>query len=75
MDRKEEIEQLSGVLRGMGSSEAGARTMAAQLSKRADQLSKERNVTREAALQYLMELVAKGRSGDTGGSFLGEASS
>jgi len=43
--------------------------MAAQLMKRADQLALERKIDRVAALQYLIELVVKGRSGETPGEF------
>ena len=49
----------------LGSSPTQADTMARQLLKRADQLAAERGLTREAALEYLLQLVVKGRNGET----------
>jgi hypothetical protein len=37
--------------------------MAAQLLKRADQLSTERSITREAAVAQLLEILVQGRQG------------
>lgn len=39
--------------------------MATQIQKRATQFAAERGVTREAAMQYLLEIVVKGRQGET----------
>jgi hypothetical protein len=60
-----ELEQLSGLFRQLGASHEQAATMAAQLLKRADQLAIDRGIERSAALKYLIELVTKGRSGET----------
>jgi hypothetical protein len=38
--------------------------MAAQLLKRADQLARERGISREAALKGLLDVLVKGRSGE-----------
>jgi hypothetical protein len=58
-----ELEQLTQVCTQLGAPAAQAQTMAAQLLKRAGQLSAERGTTREAELARLLELVAQGRSG------------
>lgn len=60
-----ELEQLTALCRRLGADEAQAATMAAQLLKRADQLAAERGLTRESALAYLLDLVVKGRAGET----------
>lgn len=59
-----ELEQLTLVCERLGASRAQAQTMAAQLLKRAEQISTERGITREAALAALMEVVIKGRAGE-----------
>jgi hypothetical protein len=41
-----------------------ARVMAAQLMKRADQLSAERKISREEAMRYLLNVVVHGRAGE-----------
>ena len=43
--------------------------MAAQLLKRADQLSAERSITREAAVAQLLEILVQGRQGVVPPSF------
>ena len=43
--------------------------MAAQLLKRAEQLASERGISREAALQGLLEVVVKGRAGELPAQF------
>ena len=60
-----ELEQLTALCRRLGAEPAQAGTMAAQLLKRADQLALDRGIERTAALKYLVELVMKGRSGET----------
>jgi hypothetical protein len=60
-----ELEQLALLCQRLGAEEAQAATMAAQLMKRADQLAAERGIERTAALSYLVELVMKGRSGES----------
>jgi hypothetical protein len=60
-----ELEQLTALCRRLGAEPTQAVTMAAQLLKRADQLALDRGVERTAALSYLVELVMKGRNGET----------
>ena len=43
--------------------------MAAQLLKRAEQISAKRGISREAALQELLEIVVKGRGGEVPARF------
>lgn len=64
-----ELEQLSALLRQLGATSEQAVTMAAQMLKRADQLAVERGIERTAALKYLIEVVTKGRSGETPSAF------
>lgn len=59
-----EEEQLTELCRRLGASPEQARVMAAQLSKRADQLARERGITRESAMAQLLQVVVKGRSGE-----------
>lgn len=65
-----EFEQLTLLCERLGASRAQAATMAAQLAKRADQIAAERGLTREVALQGLLELVVKGRAGEVPAQFL-----
>jgi hypothetical protein len=60
-----ELERVTELCRRLGAEPAQAATMAAQLLKRADQLAQERGIERVAAMKYLLELVVKGRSGET----------
>lgn len=60
-----EDEQLRALCERLGASGEQAAMMAAQLQKRATQLATERGITRAAAMKYLLELVVKGRSGET----------
>ncbi len=60
-----ELAQLTELCGRLGAGPAQAATMAAQLQKRATQFAAERGVTREAAMHYLLELVVKGRHGET----------
>lgn len=60
-----ELEQLTVLCERLGAAPGQASTMAAQLLKRADQLAHERRIERTAALAYLVDLVVKGRSGET----------
>jgi hypothetical protein len=59
-----ELEQLTRFCERLGAPRTQAATMAAQLMKRADQLALERGVTREVAMQGLLDVVVKGRAGD-----------
>jgi hypothetical protein len=69
MSEPGEIEQLTVWCRKLGASDAQAATMAAQLLKRAAQLSRERGITQAEALAGLLEIVAKGRKGEVPAKF------
>lgn len=60
-----ELEQLTVLCSRLGAPTGQAATMAAQLLKRADQLALDRGIDRTAALGYLVELVMKGRNGES----------
>jgi hypothetical protein len=64
-----EIEQLTSLCERLGAPPPQARTMAAQLLKRAEQLAVERGVSRESALRGLLEMVVKGRAGEVPAAF------
>jgi hypothetical protein len=60
----DELTRLTRLCERLGAATpAQAETMARQLRKRADQLAAERGLTREAALQHLLEIVVQGRQG------------
>ena len=59
-----EIDQLVELLKGMGADEKQSAIMARQLSKRATQLSAERNITRVAAMEHLLKITVSGRQGE-----------
>ena len=61
--------QLTELCERLGAPRAQAATMAAQLLKRADQLAVARGITRENALQGLLEIVIKGRAGEAPAQF------
>jgi len=60
-----EDEQLRELCVRLGASPEQATTMAAQLQKRVGQLAVERGITREASLAHLLNVVVKGRNGET----------
>lgn len=64
-----EHEQLAALCQRLGAPRGQAEVMAAQLLKRADQLARERGVTREQALARLLELVVQGRAGEVPAEF------
>lgn len=64
-----EHEQLTQLCERLGAPRAQAGTMAAQLIKRADQLSRERGIARESAMRGLIEVLIKGRAGEVPASF------
>lgn len=68
-----ELEQLTALCVRLGSPEAQAGAMAAQLLKRAEQLASERGIARTEAMKYLIELVVKGRNGEAPPQFPGIA--
>lgn len=59
-----EHEQLVQLCEKMGAPREQAETMARQLAKRADQLVATRGMTRIAAMEYLLKVLVKGRSGE-----------
>lgn len=60
----DELTRLTRLCERLGAgTPAQAETMARQLMKRADQLAAERGLTREAAMQHLLEIVVQGRQG------------
>ena len=65
-----ELEQLTLLCERLGAPPAQAATMAAQLLKRAAQISVERGISRDAALQSLLEVVIQGRAGEVPTRFL-----
>lgn len=65
MSEEGEIEQLKAVFRQLGAEDAQAETMARQLSKRADQISRSEGISRVVALSRLLDMVRCGRAGET----------
>ena len=66
-----EREQLITLCGRLGATGAQAATMADQLLKRCDQLVAARGWTRVQAMEHLLALVVKGRSGETVPGFEG----
>ena len=64
-----ELEQLTQLCARLGASPAQAAVMAAQLSRRADQLAAARGISRPAALASLLDLVVQGRAGEVPARF------
>ena len=64
-----ENEKLTRLCQSLGAPPAQAAVMAAQLLKRAEQISAQRGISREAALQELLEIVVKGRAGEVTARF------
>jgi hypothetical protein len=60
----DELAQLTALCGKLGATPAQAETMARQLIKRADQLTAERNQSREEVMAYLLRLVVQGRHGE-----------
>lgn len=60
-----ELEQLTVLCTRLGATPEQAPVMATQLLKRADQLAKERGITPTQALAHLIDVVIKGRAGET----------
>lgn len=65
MSDEGEIEQLTAVFRQLGAEDSQAETMARQLSKRADQIALSEGIDRVAALKRLLEMVRRGRAGES----------
>jgi galactokinase len=66
-----EREQLILLCGKLGANPVQGVAMADQLIKRCDQLVAERGLARTAAMEYLLNLVVKGRSGETPAGFAG----
>ncbi len=66
-----EHEQLAALCAKMGATAAQAEVMATQLAKRADQLVAQRGIPRVEAMAHLLEVVVKGRNGETPAGFEG----
>ncbi len=59
-----ELEKITELCTKLGASSEQAATMARQLIKRADQISVERSVSREAAMAQLLQILVQGRQGN-----------
>ena len=68
MSNRDPLEMLTKAFQNMGAGPEQARTMAAQLLKRAGQLSEQEKISGEAALARLMEKVIAARRGEYGSS-------
>jgi len=64
-----DLEKITLLCTRFGAGPDQARMMAAQLLKRAEQISAERGITREAALGQLLEILVQGRQGNVPPSF------
>jgi len=60
VDRSGEIEQLVELFLGMAVDKTQALTMASQLSKRVTQLTSERGITREDAMEHILKITLNG---------------
>lgn len=60
----DELTQLTELCGKLGAPPSQAEAMARQLVKRVDQLSAARGQSREETMDYLLRLVAQGRSGE-----------
>lgn len=58
-----EIENLTLLLRNLGAEKEAAGVMAKQILKRAEQLAKDRSVSRIEALDYLIKVTIAGQQG------------
>jgi len=67
-----ERDQLTQLCLRLGADRVQAEKMAAQLVKRADQLVAGRGISRTEAMAHLLELVTKGRGGETPAGFEGQ---
>jgi hypothetical protein len=64
-----ELEQLTQLCERLGAPAAQASIMAAQLLKRADQISARRGISRETALKDLLDVLVKGSAGQVPARF------
>lgn len=65
----ENLAKLTELCRRFGAPEGQARTMAAQMLKRADQLAAEHGTTQVEALNHLLQVLIKGREGEVAPEF------
>ena len=59
-----DLEKVTALCRKLGAPPEQAATMAAQLLKRAEQIAIARDITREAALAQLLQILVEGRQGN-----------
>ena len=64
-----EADKITELCKGLGATPAQAATMAGQLVKRADQISAERGISREAAMAQLLQILVQGRQGHVPAEF------
>ena len=64
-----DLEKVTQLCTKLGASPAQAATMAAQLLKRAEQISAERGITREVAMAQLLQILIEGRQGNVPPAF------
>jgi hypothetical protein len=64
-----DLEKVTQLCVRLGAGPDQAATMAAQLLKRAEQISSERGITREVAMAQLLEILVQGRQGVVPPSF------
>lgn len=64
-----DLEKVTQLCAKLGAAPPQAATMAAQLLKRADQISADRKITREAALAQLLQILVEGRQGNVPPAF------
>jgi hypothetical protein len=64
-----ELEKITQLCVRLGAAPDQAAVMAAQLLKRADQISAERGLRREEAMAQLLQIVVQGRQGEAPAAF------
>ena len=64
-----DLEKVTQLCEKLGASPPQAATMAAQLLKRAEQISAERGITREIAMAQLLQILIEGRQGNVPPAF------
>ena len=64
-----ELEKITELCTKLGAAPEQSATMARQLMKRADQISVERSVSREAAMAQLLQILVQGRQGNVPAEF------
>lgn len=64
-----ELEKITELCTRLGAAPGQAATMARQLMKRADQISSERSIPREAVMEQLLQILVQGRQGNVPAEF------